>query len=214
MIAEFDPDPDFAQVADRLETVTLRRTDGSASAAITAALRRAVTTREAAVSDGRYTASDLHWHLPASELDAPPRLGDRIVDAAAQCWTILETRLQTCGARWECIARNLALAGGLTSFVTIVREVPVKGASGAVEPTYVPLASAVAARIQELSSWRREEHGRQSGTVEVKIYLAEQILVDNGCRVQAADGTLYEVTGYERPNSITSLFTINAIRRL
>ena len=214
MTTAFDPQGDFEQITDQLEAVTLRRADGSAFAAIGAALRRAVTTREAAASDGRYTASDVRWHLPAAELAAPPRLGDRIVDATAGCWTILETRLQTCGSRWECVTRNLALAGGLTSFVTILREVAVKGASGAVEPTYVPLASAVAARIQELSSRRREEHGRQSGIVEAKIYLAEQILVDNGCRVQAADGTLYEVTGYERPDSITSLFTINAIRRI
>jgi head-tail adaptor len=214
MSSEFDPQADFALVADQLEVVTLRRADGSAAAAIGAALRLAVATHEAAASDGRYTANDVRWHLPAAELAAPPRLGDRIVDAAAGCWTILETRLQTCGSRWECVTRNLALTGGLTSFVTILREVAVKGASGAVEPTYVPLASAVAARIQELSSRRHEEHGRQSGIVEAKIYLAEQITVDNGCRVQAADGTLYEITGYEQPDSITSLFTINAIRRI
>jgi len=214
MAAGLDPQSDFAQVTDGLEPATLRRVDGSGAIAITSALRRAVTTREAAASDGKYTTSDVHWHLAAAELPAPPRLGDQIIDASSESWTILETQLATCGSRWNCTARNLALAGGLNTYVTILREVATKGPSGAVEPTFVPYASGVQARIQELSATRNEQHGRQSGIVKAKIYLAQQVLVDNGNRIQAADGTLYEVTGYERPDSIASLFTINAIRRL
>ena len=178
------------------------------------ALRRAVTTREATESNGRYTASDVRWHLPATELPTAPGLGDRIVDATGESWTILETRQATCSSRWECLARNLAIVGGLNAYVTILREVAAKGRSGAVEPMLVALTSAVRARVQELSSRRAEEHGRQSGVIEARIYLAEPIVVDGACRVQTADGTLYEVTGYEHAESIGSLFTINAIRRL
>jgi hypothetical protein len=214
MPAVFDPQSDFAQVTDALEPATLRRADGSGSVALASALRRAITTREAAASDGKYTTSDVHWHLAAAELAAPPRLGDQIIDANGEAWTILETQLATCGSRWKCTARNLALAGGLNTYITILREVATKGPSGAVEPTFVPYVSAVQARIQELSATRGEQHGRQSGIVKAKIYVAQQILVDNGNRIQAADGTVYEVTGYERPDSIASLFTINAIRRL
>lgn len=214
MPGQFDPATDFAQVADALEPVTLRRSDGSGASSLAGALRRAVTTREAAASDGKYTSSDVRWHLPADELSAPPRLGDQIVDASGESWTILETQLATCGSRWQCTTRNLALAGGLNTYITILREVAAKGPSGAVEATWAPVANLVRARIQELSAVRNEQHGRQSGTVRAKIYLAEQILVDNGNRVQAADGTVYEVTGYELADSISSLFTINALRRL
>jgi hypothetical protein len=209
----FDPHSDFVQVADALEPVKLNRADGSGSTELTGALRRAMTTREAAASDGKYTTSDVHWHL-AADLPAPPRLGDQIIDAGGEAWTILEAQLVTCGSRWKCATRNLALAGGLNTYITILREVATKGPNGAVEPTFVPYASAVQARIQELSASRGEQHGRQSGTVKAKVYMAQQILVDNGNRIQAADGTLYEVTGYERPDSIASLFVINAIRRL
>ena len=214
MTTAFDPQSDFAQVADALEPATLQRADGSQRDAAGRRSARAITTREAAISDGKYTASDVRWHLAATELSAPPRLGDRIVDASGEAWTVLEAQLATCGSRWKCTARNLALVGGLNTFVAILREVAGKGPSGAVEPTYVPYASAVRARIQELTAKRGEQHGRQSGVVKAKIYLAEQVLVDNGNRIQAADGTTYEVTGYERPDSIASLFTINAIRRL
>jgi hypothetical protein len=210
----FDPQADFAQVVDALQPVALRRCDGSGTTALSGALRRAVATREAAASDGKYTTSDVHWHIAAAELTVPPRLGDQIVDQSGENWTILETQLATCGSRWNCTARNLAIAGGLNSYVTILREVATKGESGAAELTFVPFVSAVQARIQELSATRSEQHGRQSGVVTAKVYLAEQILVDNGDRVQAADGTMYEITGYESADSITSLFTINAIRRL
>ena len=57
--AHFDPQSDFAQVTDALEPATLRRADGSGSIALANALRRAVTTREAAASDGKYTTSDV-----------------------------------------------------------------------------------------------------------------------------------------------------------
>ncbi len=214
MTVAFNPQADFSQVADRLEPVTLKRSDESGSVALSGALRRAMTTREAAQSDGKYTTSDVHWHLAAAELSAQPRLGDQIIDASGESWTILKTQLATCGSRWNCTARNLALAGGLNTFITILREVAAKGPSGAVEPAFVPFASGVRARIQELSAVRGQQHGRQSGTITAKIYLAQQILVDNGDRIESSAGTIYEVVGYESPDSITRLFTINAIRRL
>ena len=59
MTLAFDPSNDLVQVADGLEAVTLRRrgsTPGGPGTTIAHALRRSVSTREAAASDGRYTA--------------------------------------------------------------------------------------------------------------------------------------------------------------
>lgn len=214
MTVSFDLQTDFAAVADRLEAITLQRADGSGVVAISAALRRAITTREAAISDGKYTTADVRWHLAASELAEPPQIGDQIIDDASEAWTILETKSATCGSRFECIARKLAIAGGLNTLVTIRREVATQGTSGAVERTWEVYRINVRARIQEQAAERSEQHGRQSGVVTAKVYLAEQILVDNGFQIVAADGTLYEVTGFESPDSIGSLFVINAERRL
>jgi hypothetical protein len=208
-----DVQDDFAAVADRLEAVTLERRDG-APTLLAGALRRAVTTREAAISDGKYTSADVRWHLSAAELTKPPRLGDQIVDVAGQSWTILEMRLATCGSRFVCIARNLAIAAGLDTLIAIRREMIVKGTSGAAERSWQSYRTNVRARIQEQTSERSEQHGRQSGVVTAKIYLAEQIPVDNGFQIVAADGTTYEVTGYESPDEIGRLFVINAERRL
>ncbi len=214
MAAAFDVQADFAQVADQLEAVTLERADGAESSPLAGALRRAIGTREAAASGGKYTAADVRWHLAAAVLAAAPRLGDRIIDAAGEAWTILETRLATCGSRYECASRNLAIAAGLDTSITIRREQIAKSASGAVERCWTDYRINVRARIQEQSARRGEQHGRQSGIVTAKIYLAEQIAIDNGFRIVAADGTLYEVIGCANPDSITGLFTITAERRL
>ncbi len=213
MTSELNLAADFAQVADQLEPVTLRRADGSGDLLLPGALRRAVTTREAAISDGRYTASDVRWHLAAVDLDAAPRLGDQIIDGAGEAWTILEARQATAQSRWECTTRNLAIVGGLNSYITIRREVISKDASGAVERTWQDWRTNIRARIQEQSSHRDEQHGRQAGYVAAKVYLAEQILVDNSHRIIGPDGTEYEVIGYESPDTIGSLFVINVQQR-
>ncbi|MGA2031671.1 MAG: hypothetical protein ABSG68_05405, partial [Thermoguttaceae bacterium] len=83
---------DLAQAADGRETVVLFPGEADADAAASVvlhALRRAVTTREAAASGGRYTTSDVTWHLPAAELSAPPQLADIIRDQDGCRWTVL-----------------------------------------------------------------------------------------------------------------------------
>jgi hypothetical protein len=213
MTISLDVQDDFAAVTDRLEAATLVRRGGG-STPVASALRRVVTTREAAASNGKYTAADVRWHLAASELDEPPRIGDRIVDGDGESWTILEIRRATCGSRFECTSRNLAIAAGLDTLITVRRELVVKGSSGAAERMWEVYRIGVRAKIQEQSATRSEEHGRQSGVVTAKVYLAEQITVDGGFQIVAADGTTYEVTGCESMDEIGGLFVINAERRL
>ncbi len=214
MDASLDLSGDFGAVADRLEPVELRRRDGSPPTRLASALRRAVSTREAAASDGKYTAADARWHLSGQELAAAPLVGDQIVDGRGAKWTILKTRLATCGSRWECIARDLEIAAGLNDSISIRREIVRQDRSGAAERTWQDERINVRARIQELTSERALEHGRQSGVVTARIYLAEQILVDGGYQIAASDGRIFEVVGFEAPDAIGSLFTIIALRRL
>ena len=91
MSLSFDPGDDFANVTDGLEPVTLLR-PGSAATSVGGALRAAVSTAEARASDGKYTAGDVVWHLPAAEVSSPPVPGDVIVDAAGGRWTVLAVR--------------------------------------------------------------------------------------------------------------------------
>ena len=81
-MSDLDPRTDFFDVVDGLEAVTLLRTGSSNPCMIPHALRRAITVAEAAASDGRYTNTDVRWHLPAAECLASPRLGDLIADGS------------------------------------------------------------------------------------------------------------------------------------
>ena len=51
-------------------------------------------------------------------------------------------------------------------------------------------------------------------SLRAKVYMQSELIVDNGFRVVAADGTIWEIAGYQSPDSITDLFTINVMRRL
>ena len=59
------------------------------------------------------------WLAATKQLDAPPRLGDSIVDAEEQSWTIIEIQPPAITGRWLCLARNLAIASGLEQLVDI-----------------------------------------------------------------------------------------------
>ena len=148
--AMFNPSTDLAVVLDGAEAVTLLcrgRDPGTPGVAIAHAFRRAMTTSEATVinqsdvrkymaSDGQCTASDVVWHLPAAELPDAPALGDVILDAAGQRWTILEVKRVTLGSRWRCPARNLVVAHRLDDTLTILKAAYAKSDCGAVEAVW------------------------------------------------------------------------------
>ena len=140
MTLSFDPSSDLT-AADGIQNVTLMRRGaaaGSSGTSVTGALLRAVTTREAARSNGKCTASDVVCHLPGGELGDGPRLGDVIVDADGRRWTILDAALCTLKTRWRCTARNLAVVYVLDDTVTILKASFTKSDGGAAEATWRP----------------------------------------------------------------------------
>jgi hypothetical protein len=161
MALNLDPSGDFPQAADATEAVTLRRrgtSPGSPGTVVPHALRRAVTTREAAQSHGRYTASDVTWHLPTGELPESPRLGDVIADGEGRRWTVLEVQLATLGTRWRCTARDLAIVYALDDTVTVLKASYAKGEGGAAEATWRPWKTGVRPgkpRPAIRSSWKK-----------------------------------------------------------
>ena len=60
---------------DGLQEVLVTDRDGGFSQTVSTALRRAITTREIARSNGRYTSDDANWHLKVNELTQRPKLG-------------------------------------------------------------------------------------------------------------------------------------------
>lgn len=204
MMPIFDPSTDFATVVDGLALVTLRARDGSETP-VAHALRRAVTVREAAASDGKYTASDVVFHLSAAETGRP-ELGSLIVDALGQ-WTILEVALETLGARWRCICRDLAISAGLDTLVTIQKASYTKGAGGALEPIWSDLYTNERAKIQPVSAERLIDHQAVGQTEQALVFFTWPLPLTPQHRIVGPDGTTYRFLSWEDAQRIDALFT-------
>ena len=212
MALPFDPGDDMAEVADGLEPVTVTRPGSSAATEVTHALRRAVRTGEVKQSEGQYTASDVAWHLPVSELPEAPRLGDVIVDADDQRWSVLGVQNTTFQGRWRCVCRNLAIVHGLDQYVDVQKAAYSKGDAGAVEVTWQTWKTGLRARIQPVEGEVRDEHDRRVTAARFKVFLAQDVAVDHNHRVRGADGTIYGVTGYRKADRIDALMEIDVVR--
>ncbi len=219
MALSFYPADDLVKAVDGLETVTLYHRGSSEQTVVTHALRRAVTTREArarnrfntwkaVASDGRYTASDLNWHLPTVHLDRAPRLGDVIVHAEARRWTILDVRLTTLRTRWTCSSRNLAVVYGLDDTVSILKANYIKGDAGAAEPVWCLWKTGVRARIQPFEADMGTQHQAMRATRRFQIFIEEDVALDHRHCIQGPDGTVYRIIrslGVERIGELQSI---------
>ncbi len=210
MTVDFDPAGDLADVADGNETVTFRRRgSGSGSdTSVAGALRRAMSVREAAQSNGRYTASDVTWHLPAGELNDPPRLGDLIVDNDGGRWTVLDVQSATMQTRWRCACRSLTVVYGLDDTIDVLAATYTKDGGGAAEPTWRPWKTGIRARIQPASAKMGTEHGARRTVTRYHVFVEEDLTLDHTHRIQCADGTVYKVVGTKAAERIGELQTI------
>jgi len=212
MALEFDPSDDLAGVVDGLAAVTVTRPGSSAATEVTHALRRVVRTREAEQSEGRYTAGDVAWHLPASELSTAPRPGDVIVEADGQRWTVLDVDETTLDSRWRCVARNLAVVHGLDEYVDIEKATYAKGDGGADQPTWHTWKTGLRAKIQAARVEVKEEHERRVTVAGFTVFLVDDVTVDHTHRIKGPDGTLYRVTGRRKADRIDALAEIDVVR--
>lgn len=208
----FDPGDDFPSVADGLEAVTIARLGGGDPIAVAHALRQAIHTREAERSQGRYTAADVGWSLPASQIPEPLQPGDAICDAAGQRWTVLKVSQLARRSRWRCVARNLAIFHGLDDSIDLERAEFAKGEGGADEPTWQVWQSGLRARIQPAEAEIRTQHGRQTTAQRFKVFLEDTVTLDETMRIRGLDGAIYAITGYRKAEAIDALMEIDAVR--
>lgn len=210
MTLSFAPTTDFLSVTDGLAAVTLLRRGSSTTTAIAHALRRAISKRELAASNGLYVAEDCRYHLSVSECAAAPRLGDVILDAAGTRWTILDVAKETMGTRWACNCRDVAAVHRLDCCVDILRATYAADDAGAAEPTWTVYRSGVRARIQPATTDMRIENEARIAAKGYTIYADTDADLDTTHRVRGPNGVMYKilrVTGAER---IGELVTIEA----
>jgi hypothetical protein len=183
----FNPTTDL-DTLDGLEPVTLHRHGESPDAlgtTIAHAVRRAVTTREAGSSSGRYLASDVVWHLGVSELPESPSPGDVLCDADGRRWTVLDVARTTLGTRWRCRSRCRVLAYALEQTITVL-----VGTTEGEVTTWRPWKIGLAARIElaQVAEGSAE-------AARYRITIAEDLVLDSSHRIQGPGGVVYSVLG-------------------
>lgn len=187
-----DLSSDFPSIADALEPLLLRR-PGSAVGQSLMALRRAVTTREADASGGKYLASDVVWHLPAAQLAAPPQAGDRLIDAAGAWWTVLTTEHSAVTARWACQTRALAIVAGLNALISVERARWKRDQAGAPCAAWQVIVAGLPARIQPASDVAEHRSDALGVRRLLEITLADAAALAPGDRITDAAGNQYRV---------------------
>jgi predicted nucleic acid-binding Zn ribbon protein len=205
---QFDLLTDFPNVIDGAESVTLLRRGsdpGGVGIAIAHALRCAATTSEATIinssnvrksqpSDGQYLAGDVLWHLPIAEIADAPRLGDAILDAANQRWTILAVKRVVLGSRWRCVTRNLVIAHHLDDTITLLKARYVKTACGAAEPLWQTWRTGIRARIQPAQVALKIDAQTRQAVQKYHIFVAEDLEIDATHCILGPDGATYRIT--------------------
>lgn len=198
---------DFLEVADNLVEVKLRDRCGNTKA-IDHCLRRAVSAREAARSNGRFQTSDTVFHLATSEVPLMPALGSKIIDDQGS-WTVLSVERQTLSSRWRCVARNLAIAHCLTEIFHLEKATFSKNPNGAQVPTWIRVAEKIKGRVQPMGAEREVKHGLRNAPQLVAVFLEENLVISENHRFVDAAGTIYLVKSWEDQEAIETLFKVN-----
>jgi head-tail adaptor len=194
---------------DGLESVQVFAPLSSVPVGISAALRRRVTTHEAAASRGACLETDVKWHLSTRELDAAPEIGATIRDVAGSEWRILRVEGDRAAGSWKCFCRNLAISERLGERITIQQAVRTVTPTGVPATHWIDLWTDLPARIQPLDAVVELRRGRRVARVTHHVYLAQPVVVDEQHRI-VHDGKAYRVLGYESAERLDKPLVIRA----
>ena len=212
MSAELDPSDEFAQWADGLENVTLRRRDSGETVSITVALRRDVVAREAEPSGGAALQTDALWHLQLPAGESPPELGDVVIDARDHHWTIQQTEELPLLGRWKCAARELQVAFGCVDHVDVQRAVWDDLGSGPEIVGWSYVYTALPVKIQPEKTLVSDTSITPTSTLHFHIILGEAFPLEPDDRFVAADGAIYRLESIEQTDRIDVLPIAKVVR--
>ena len=212
MSVELDPSSEFAQWADGLENVTLRRRDSGETVAITVALRRDVVAQEAEPSGGAALQTDAVWHLQLPAGESPPELGDIVIDARDYHWTIQQTEELPLLGRWKCSARELRVAFGCVDHVDVQRAVWDDLGSGPEIVGWSYVYTALPVKIQPEETLVSDTSITPTSTLRFHIILGEAFPLQPDDRFVAADGAIYRLESIEQADRIDVLPIAKVVR--
>jgi len=203
---------DFAEFADNLEPVTLRRRGSTQQIIVETAYRHQGVTQEMEPTGGAVLQTDAVWHLRFPTGEVAPQLGDVVIDQHENRWTILQTEELSQLGRWKCAARELRIAYGCHDRVDIERAVWGDQGNGPeiIDWSYVCMALPVKIQLDEMIL-------DTSTTPPTKqllfdVFLSESIALEPDDRLTAEDGTSYRLQSLQQAERIDALSIARAVR--
>ena len=214
MTIKIDFSNDLAQIANQLETVTLRRADSTQQWTVVGALGRRGATQESEPSGGTVLKDDAVWHLPIEQSGVQPRLGDIVIDQQGNRWTILEAQHLTQLGRWKCTTRELRIAHGCHDLVDVDRPVWGDLGAGPVIVAWTRICSALPVKIQPDKLTMDASTTPPTKHLAYRIVLSESIPLEPDDRLTATEGTSFRVKSVQQANRIDVLPVAQVLREV
>lgn len=221
MALELKVQDDFATILDGWEPVVVGRRGSPETISVAKAWRYTSRADEVEIGVGDYARHDVVWQFAWDESYGDPRLGDRIIDAADRCWTIVTVERLGAGTRFRCLARNFRLCFGLDTRVD-VQQADVEDLSSRPETVeWITIQAAVPARIMQYQTKVSVDPGDPeeeidpsvSSTATFQIILGEQVELDHNHRLIDLEGAVYDVVEFIHFGRIDRLPIATAVRQ-
>ncbi len=212
MALSWKPKDDFSQVVDLLEPVTLLRRGSSTQVAIATAWRFSHQKSESEKANGHAPQTDVEWQFPWDTALSPPQLGDRLLDAAGDCWTLLEIESLRGETRWRCQARNLRLAHRLDALLKVEQAVWEDLGSGPEITGWTLFRESVYGNVQPETTTVDEQATPLRSTATYRVVLEESLAIDHNHRFVDSDGNIYRLLRLEQTDRIDVL-PVATVRR-
>lgn len=196
---------DFDAILDTAEAATLKRHGSATTVALAKAWRYASITQEAQSGVSGVARDDVTWQFAWPEAVDLPRIGDAIIDAAGECWTILSVEVRGARSRLRCVARNLRIVHALDDRIEIQQAVWDDGESGSEIIGWQTLRAAVPARIQPEQVTINHTEDAPTSTVTYRVFLADETPLNHNHRLVGPDGAIYQILEYSQAERIDVL---------
>jgi hypothetical protein len=205
MAIAFNAAGDFATIVDGAESLTLKRRDSATTITVLTARRLSSQSIEAEPAAGHVAQADVDWQFPWDGAAEPPRLGDTLIDAAGECFTILSIERRPLTGRVRCTARNLQLVYQLDDRVDVQQAVWDDPGGGPEIVGWTTIRTALPARIQPDRTEIDNSTTPPAATATYRIILGEQIDLPADSRFVDPLGNVYqliEITQEERIDAL------------
>jgi len=203
MSVELNVRDDFATILDGAEAITIKRRDTSDTIAVSKAWRFSSDTAEAISGVQDVARSDVVWQFAWNDAVERPRVGDYILDAASNTWTILSLSELGAKTRLRCVTRNLFFVHALVDLVTI-QQATLDG-SGVIVG-WTTLETNVPARIQPDRNVLVLKKDEPPTTDEFyRVVLGVQMPLTHLNRIVGPDSSTYDFVEYIQAERIDTL---------